>query len=264
MWSWVSARFRPPAGRAAHAGGAEERPSRTEAGQRPTAGGSEAPARGGGRALPGVPPGGALALALVIAFLAPLPLAAQPLGLGRPATEAEIAAWDIDVRPDGQGLPPGQGSVAEGETLFNEVCAACHGDFGEGLGLYPALAGGEGSLTVSQGRPTKSIGSFDPYLSTIFDFIHRAKPFGDAQSYSDDEVYALVAYLLYLNDLVDETFTLSRENFTTIHLPNEDGFFDDDRQVAEIPRFSEPPCMTDCRNKVAITSRALPDVTPEN
>ena len=205
--------------------------------------------------------GAGAALACILA----LPLAAEPLGLGRPATPAEIAAWDIDVRPDGQGLPPGQGSVAEGEELFNEVCAACHGDFGEGLGLYPALAGGEGTLSSRTERPIKTIGSFVPHLSTIFDFIHRAKPFGDAQSYSNDQVYALVAYLLYLNDLVDEDFTLSRDNFTTIRLPNEAGFFDDDRAETERPAFSAPPCMRACRDAAPrITRRAIAGVTPEN
>ncbi len=189
---------------------------------------------------------------------------AQPFGLGRPATPAEIAAWDIDVRPDGQGLPPGAGSVAEGEALFNEVCAACHGDFGEGLGLYPALAGGEGTLDTENGRPVKTIGSFVPYLSTIFDFVHRAKPFGDAQSYSDDEVYALVAYLLYLNDLVGEDFTLSRTSFTAVRLPNEAGFFPDDRAQSERPGFSHPPCMSRCRDDVRVTGRAIAGVTPDN
>ncbi len=204
------------------------------------------------------------AQAAVLALLLATPALSEPLGLGRPATPAEIAAWDIDVRPDGTGLPEGQGDVATGEELFNEVCAACHGDFGEGLGLYPALAGGEGTLTTTIGRPTKSIGSFVPYLSTIFDFVHRAKPFDDAQSYSDDEVYALVAYLLFLNDLVDEDFILGQDSFTSIRLPNEDGFFDDDRAVSERPGFSRPPCMQGCGAPVSVTSRGIADVTPEN
>ncbi|MEE9428239.1 MAG: cytochrome c [Paracoccaceae bacterium] len=186
---------------------------------------------------------------------------ADPLGLGRVADADEIAAWDIDIRPDGLGLPVGQGDVALGEELFNDVCAACHGDFGEGLGLYPSLAGGEDTLT--QPRPVKSIGSFVPYLSTIFDFIHRAKPFGDAQSYSTDEEYALVAYLLYLNDLVDEDFILSQGNFPDIHLPNEAAFFSDDRTVTELPVFSADPCMADCKSSVEIVSRGLADITPE-
>ena len=205
-----------------------------------------------------------IAKASVFAALFAIPAGAEPLGLGRPASESEIAAWDIDVRPDGVGLPEGAGDVATGEVLFNEVCAACHGDFGEGLGLYPALAGGEGTLTTDVGRPTKSIGSFVPYLSTIFDFVHRAKPFDDAQSYSNDEVYALVAYLLYLNDLVGDEFVLNRENFTSIHLPNEDGFYPDDRPATEVPLFSVPPCFEGCKPAVSVTSRAIAGVTPEN
>jgi cytochrome c len=180
--------------------------------------------------------------------------------IGRPATPDEIAAWDIDVRPDGVGLPAGAGDVTTGEELFSTSCVACHGDFGEGLGLYPTLAGGNDTLTGT--RPVKSIGAFVPYLSTIFDYINRAKPYGDAQSLSADETYALVAYLLYLNDLVDDDFTLSRENFTEIRLPNEANFFPDDRATAELPRFSAAPCMNNCKDSVEITSRGLTDVTP--
>lgn len=199
---------------------------------------------------------------LALTSLIAAPLYAEPLGLGRAATLDEIAAWNIDIRPDGQGLPIGQGGVELGEELFTNICAACHGDFGEGLGLYPSLTGGEGTLNGDD--PTKSIASFVPYLSTVFDFIHRAKPFGDAQSFTADEEYALVAYILYLNDLVDEEFILSNENFTDIHLPNEDGFHVDDRPVTELPLFPAEPCMQDCKDDVKITSRGLADVTPEN
>ncbi len=187
------------------------------------------------------------------------PLIAQ-VEIGRIANDDEIAAWDIDVRPDGVGLPKGAGDVFTGEEIFSEKCAVCHGDFGEGLGLYPALAGGEDSIIGT--RPVKSIGSFVPYLSTVFDFINRAKPFGDAQSLSDDQTYALVAYLLYLNDLVDDDFELNDDNFTEIKLPNEANFFLDDRSQSEIPVFSLPPCMSECKQNVIITARGLVDVTP--
>ncbi|MHA1546138.1 MAG: c-type cytochrome, partial [Alphaproteobacteria bacterium] len=141
----------------------------------------------------------------------------QPLGLGRVATQQEIAAWDIDVRPDGQGLPVGQGTAGAGEVIFQERCAACHGDFGEGAGRWPVLAGGFGSLNSD--NPVKTIGSYWPYLSTVFDYIRRAMPFGEAQSLSANETYSLVAYLLFLNDIVDdENFALSNKNFTSIHL----------------------------------------------
>ncbi len=202
-------------------------------------------------------------LSLILPFCVTLatPLFAQS-EIGRPATDDEISAWDIDVRPDGLGLPDGQGNVLTGEDIFSENCTACHGDFGEGLGLYPTLAGGQDTLTGN--RPVKSIGSFVPYLSTIYDFINRAKPFGDAQSLTVDDTYALVAYLLYLNDLADEDFTLSRDNFSDIHLPNEANFFPDDRATTELPLFTKLPCMSDCKSSVKITAQGLAEVTPES
>jgi cytochrome c len=185
--------------------------------------------------------------------------------LGRAATAEEIAAWDIDVRPDGQGLPEGRGTVAEGEVLFTEACASCHGDFGEGRDRWPVLAGGHDTLKAE--RPVKTIGSYWPYLSTVYDYVRRAMPFGNARSLSDDEVYAITAYLLYLNDVVtDEDFELSSDNFTEVRLPNEDNFFMDDRaEEAHYVKDGEP-CMTDCKpGPVEITMRArVLDVTPEH
>ncbi len=184
--------------------------------------------------------------------------------LGRAALPEEIAAWDIDIRPDGLGLPPGSGTVAEGGEIYDEQCAVCHGAFGEGEGRWPVLAGGEDTLTDE--RPVKTIGSYWPYLSTVYDYVHRAMPFGYAQSLSDDEVYALTAYLLYLNDVVtDEDFELSDKNFTSIRLPNEENFFMDDRSVE--PHYASPvePCMNDCKPEpatVIMRARVL-DVTPE-
>lgn len=199
-------------------------------------------------------------LALALALLA-APAAAGPLGLGRPALPEEVAAWDIDVRADGTGLPEGQGSVAAGEALFSERCAVCHGDFGEGTGRWPVLAGGQGTLTDP--RPVRSIGSYWPVLSTVWDYVHRAQPFVAPRSLDADETYALVAYLLYLNDLVDEEFTLSRTNFTSVVLPNAGGFYADDRDETEVPLFSRPPCMVGCKAEVRITGRAATlGVTP--
>ena len=190
------------------------------------------------------------------------PLAAEPLGLGRAATPEEIALWDIDVRPDGAGLPEGRGDVATGDGIYTEKCASCHGVFGEGTGRWPVLAGGQGSLTDA--RPVKTIGSYWPYLSTVYDYVNRAMPFGDAQSLTADEVYAITAYLLYLNDEVDEDFVLSSENFADVRLPNEDAFEPDNREEVELAAFSTEPCMTDCKPSVEITMRAaVLDVTPE-
>ena len=188
----------------------------------------------------------------------------RPFGLGRPATKEEIAAWDFDVRPDGKGLPVGHGTVAQGEQLFTDNCATCHGDFGEGRGRWPVLAGGFDTLT--RDRPVKTVGSYWPYLSTVYDYIHRAMPFGNARSLSDDDVYALTAYVLYLNDIVtDEDFDLSNENFTSIKMPNADEFVPDDRASEEHYRKDADPCMTDCKPApVTITMRAqVLDVTPE-
>lgn len=186
------------------------------------------------------------------------------LHLGREATEDEIAAWDIDIRPDGAGLPAGKGTVAQGEVLFAENCAVCHGEFGEGVGRWPVLAGGHG--TLQNERPEKTIGSYWPHLSTTYDYVRRAMPFGSARSMSDDDVYALTAYLLYLNDVVtDEDFELSKDNFTSVKLPNEQNFIADDR-LSE-PHYAEKkePCMKDCKADVSITAHALVlDVTPDS
>ncbi len=184
-------------------------------------------------------------------------------GLGRTATEDEIAAWDIDIRPDGQGLPKGAGTVADGEPLYTDNCAACHGDFGEGVDRWPILAGGQDTLT--EDRPEKTVGSYWPYLSTVYDYVRRAMPYGNARSLSDDDVYAITAYILYLNDVVeDEDFELSERNFLDIRLPNEDNFIADNR--AEETHFAQKsePCMSDCTaGPVQITMRArILDVTP--
>lgn len=184
--------------------------------------------------------------------------------LGRAATPEEIAAWNIDVRPDGTGLPEGRGTVAEGEVLFADQCAVCHGDFGEGRDRWPVLAGGQDTLTAE--RPVKTIGSYWPYLSTVYDYVRRAMPFGDARSLSDDDVYAITAYLLYLNDIVtDEDFELSKENFASVRLPNEENFFMDDREEEAHYAAKTEPCMTECKpGPVKITKRAaVLDVTPE-
>ena len=189
------------------------------------------------------------------------PAVAGKLGIGREATPAEIKGWDIDVRPDGQGLPEGKGTVETGEELFQEKCAACHGEFAEGVDRWPVLAGGQD--TLDSDRPVKTIGSYWPYLSTAYDYIFRAMPFGDAQPLSPDEVYALLAYILNMNDLVDEDFELSKSNFLTIRLPNEKNFIDDPRP--DTPTLTQKkPCMENCKTTVKITGRArIVDVTPD-
>ncbi|MGB7286279.1 MAG: c-type cytochrome [Salaquimonas sp.] len=185
-------------------------------------------------------------------------------GLGRLATKDEVAAWDIDIRPDGKGLPVGRGTVAEGEPIYAEACAACHGDFGEAVDRWPVLAGGLD--TLQDDRPVKTIGSYWPYLSTVFDYVRRAMPFGNARSLSDDDVYALTAYLLYLNDIVeDEEFELSNDNFNTVEMPNAGQFIADNREAEPHYADKKEACMTDCKpGPVEITMHArVLDVTPD-
>jgi S-disulfanyl-L-cysteine oxidoreductase SoxD len=186
---------------------------------------------------------------------------AEKLGIGRVATPEEVAVWDIDVRPDGQGLPAGGGTVSDGEEIFAEKCASCHGEFGEGNGRWPVLAGGDETLTTED--PVKTIGSYWPYLSTAFDYIRRAMPFGESQTLTADETYAIVAYLLYLNDLMEEDGQLTRENFTQYKLPNEKNFVEDTRPDVVTVSAGEP-CMKDCKAEVKILKRArFLDVTPK-
>lgn len=184
-------------------------------------------------------------------------------GLGRPALTEEVAAWNTDIRPDGMGLPEGSGDVWTGEEVFVEKCAMCHGDFGEAVGRWPVLAGGQGTLEDED--PVKTIGSYWPYLSTVYDYVNRAMPFGDASTLTPDEVYAITAYLLYLNNEVEDDFTLSSDNFTEMRLPNEDNFFMDDRMESEFPVFVRADiCMENCKEEVEITMHAsVLDVTPE-
>ena len=185
-----------------------------------------------------------------------------PLGIGRVALPEEVAAWDLDVRPDGVGLPAGSGNVSDGDDLFQDYCAVCHGLFAEGVDNWPKLAGGMD--TLDRDDPLKTVGSYWPYVSTVWDYVHRSMPFGNAQSLSPDEVYAITAYILYSNDLVDDDFVLSNENFTEVTLPNVDGFFVDDRDTVELPVFSQEPCMENCKESVEITMRAtVLDVTPD-
>lgn len=182
---------------------------------------------------------------------APHKYEAGHFGYGTDATPAAIAGWDIDVRPDGLGLPVGGATAADGEMMYEELCAHCHGSFGEGVGRYPVLAGGEG--TLKEARPEKTVGSFWPYASTLWDYIHRAMPFAMPESLSDNEVYAITAYVLYLNDLIDYESELNQDNLALVEMPNKDGFFIDDR-----PDVTSKRCMNNCKDpsKVDITSEA--------
>lgn len=191
------------------------------------------------------------------------PPAAARVELGRVALPEEIKAWDIAVRPDGKGAPAGKGTVKQGEELFLAQCAACHGEFGEAVGRWPVLVGGRGSL--KHDNPEKTIGSYWPDASTVFDYIKRAMPFGNARSLSDDEVYAITAFLLQMNDVVKDDFVLSNENIGKVTMPNAANFFDDDRLKTE-KHFWKEPCMKNCKTgEVKVLNRArVIDVTPDS
>ncbi|GAA3871923.1 c-type cytochrome [Celeribacter arenosi] len=196
----------------------------------------------------------------LVAVLA-TPAIAEKLGLGREALPEEVAAWNHDIGPQGQGLPVGSGSVEDGEMIFSDNCASCHGEFAEGAGNWPKLAGGEGSLADKD--PLKTVGSYWPYLSTVYDYVRRSMPFGAAQTMSDNDVYAITAYILYSNYLVEDDFVLSNENFLDVEMPNAGGFIIDDREAAEAHFWGEA-CYENCKESVEITKRAaVLDVTPQ-
>ena len=202
---------------------------------------------------------GGVMLALTVASA----LAAErPFNLGKIATAEEVAGWDIDVRPDGLGAPVGMGNAIDGEEIYADLCAACHGDFGEGIDRWPELVGGEGSLNTHD--PLKTTGSYWPYASTLYDYIYRAMPFGEAQSLSYDETYQIVAFLLYMNDIVEDDFDLSHGNIGSIKMPNRDGFFMPDPRPDAQP-LNAKPCMKNCNVATNIIGRARDiDVTPES
>jgi cytochrome c len=143
---------------------------------------------------------------------------------GRPATPDEIKLWDIDVRPDGKGLPEGSGTVAQGKQVFADNCAACHGDNGQG-GIKDRLVGGQGSLATD--KPIKTVGSFWPYATTLFDYIHRAMPYPTPGSLSNEDTYAVVAYILSLNGIISPDGKVDRASLPSIKMPNRDGFVPD-------------------------------------
>ncbi|OZI75795.1 c-type cytochrome [Bordetella genomosp. 2] len=147
-------------------------------------------------------------------------------GIGTPLSEARLAPWNIDIAPDGRSLPAGQGSVAAGRTLYAAQCAACHGAKGEG-GQGDRLAGGAG--TLGSAKPVRTVGSYWPYATTLYDYIRRAMPLHAPQSLSNDEVYSATAYVLHLNGLLPEDATLDAAALRGIRMPNRDGFVDDPR-----------------------------------
>ena len=205
---------------------------------------------------------------MATALLFPLVTASQavadqrPFNLGEVATAEQVAGWDIDVRPDGLGAPVGTGNAFDGEEVYADRCASCHGDFGEAVDNWPVLVGGEGTLASHD--PVKTTGSYWPYASTMYDYIYRAMPFGEAQSLTHDETPQIVAYLLYMNDIIDDEFEVNQDNIGTIEMPNRDGFMMPDPRPDAQP-ISGIACMKDCDVPTTVIGKAREiDVTPED
>ena len=147
---------------------------------------------------------------------------AQSPDLGRAATPEEIAAWDISIDPGGAGLPPGGGTARQGEAIFAAKCAACHGEKGAGK-PNDQLVGGGGTLAGDR-PPVKTVGSYWPYATTLFDYIRRAMPLNESKTLADDEVYALVAYILQLNGIIGENDRMDAQTLPKVRMPNREGF----------------------------------------
>ena len=180
-----------------------------------------------------------ISMAIVSTALCTLSHAGEHYDLGHSATDTEIRAWDIDVRADGAGLPPGQGTVAAGAFVFAQRCAACHGDRGQG-GPMDKLTGGENTLAAAS--PVKTIGSYWPYATTLFDYVRRAMPFNAPQTLSAEETYSVVAYVLHLNGILPPDATLDVSSLPLVKMPNRNGFIEDAR-----PDVASRPCQSDCR-----------------
>jgi cytochrome c len=161
-----------------------------------------------------------LAVAAAMLALAAGAACAESPHLGRPISAADLAGWDINILPDGRNLPPGHGTAPEGAKIFAEKCALCHGENGRG-GHAVRLIGGPAKASLDGG---KTIANYWPYATTLFDFIRRAMPFTQPRSLTDDEVYALVAYLLAENKLIGESDEINATTLPQVHMPNRDNF----------------------------------------
>jgi S-disulfanyl-L-cysteine oxidoreductase SoxD len=156
------------------------------------------------------------------------PAAAQlpTYGVGRPPTAEEVRAWDLTIRADGQGLPPGSGTAALGQAVYAARCAACHGETGEDP-KYSRLVGGQGTLATD--KPMRTIGSFWQYAPTLWSYIRRAQPYDNPGSLTPDQVYAVTAYVLHLNGIIGEQDVMDGTTLPLVKMPNRDGFIPDPR-----------------------------------
>ncbi|MCZ6871077.1 MAG: cytochrome c [Gammaproteobacteria bacterium] len=173
-------------------------------------------------------------VAVLFALLAPVSLLAGDSGsrgasvpapkLGHVVGEEALEPWNVTVFPDGTGLPSGGGSVDDGATLYDARCASCHGAKGEGA-LADRLVGGWG--TLQEVSPVRTVGSFWPYATTLFDYVRRSMPYEAPKSLTSDEVYAITAYVLFLNEIVAEDAVMDATTLPRIEMPNRDGFVSD-------------------------------------
>jgi mono/diheme cytochrome c family protein len=161
-----------------------------------------------------------LGFAVVLALLNAMAAFAQAPNLGKPISPTEIAAWDINILPDGSGLPPGSGTPAEGARVYAAKCLGCHGQDGKG-GPSSKLVGGEPIKTMDA---EKTIANFWPYATTLYDYIRRAMPWQKPRSLTNEEVYALTAYILSLNKLIGESDTMNAQTLPRVRMPNREGF----------------------------------------
>lgn len=173
-------------------------------------------------------------------FLAAVCSATDRFQFGTPATPQEISGWNIDVDPNGSGAPPGSGTVAQGERVYATSCASCHGNNGQGKPM-DRLVGGQG--TLASDHPVKTVGSYWPYATTVFDYIRRAMPFTAPRSLNDDQVYAVTAYLLYLNGIISKDAVLNAKTLPKVKMPNRNGFVSPDTR----PDAYNVLCMQNCR-----------------
>lgn len=195
----------------------------------------------------------------------------QYTGIGRVATPAEVAAWDIDVRPDFKGLPKGSGTADQGQEIWEAKCASCHGAFGESNEVFTPIVGGTTSKDIETGRVASLTSQNQPQrttlmkvatVSTLYDYIYRAMPWNAPRTLSADDTYALVAFILALGEIVPEDFTLSDKNIAEVQarMPNRNGMTEKHGMwlVSGTPDVKATACMTNCASEVKITS-TLPD-----
>ncbi|WP_374340364.1 c-type cytochrome [Methyloversatilis sp.] len=213
-----------------------------------------------------------LALAAVLAFGAGVSVAAGKYdGVGRPATPAEVKAWDIDVRPDFAGLPPGSGSVDQGMEVWEGKCASCHGTFGESNEVFTPIVGGTTKEDIEKGRVGAYIRGDAPQrttlmkvatVSTLWDYIHRAMPWNAPKSLSADDTYAVLAYILNLGEIVPADFVLSDRNIAEVQkrMPNRNGMVTKHGlwDLKGKPDVKNVACMKDCKTQITLGS-SLPD-----